>query len=60
MSSPLPITVAARGIGGGGGRTQAQAIGKLLGLRKEAVQILQEVPYKGISMSGKFLQYKTY
>jgi cyanate lyase len=28
-------------------RKQAETIGKLLGLDKEAVQILQEVPYKG-------------
>ena len=28
-------------------KAQAQTIGKLLGLDKEAVQILQEVPYKG-------------
>jgi len=28
-------------------RTQAEVAGKLLGLDKEAVQILQEVPYKG-------------
>ena len=28
-------------------KAQAEALGKLLGLDKEAVQILQEVPYKG-------------
>lgn len=28
-------------------KTQAEVAGKLLGLDKEAVQILQEVPYKG-------------
>ena len=28
-------------------KKQAETVGKLLGLEKEAVQILQEVPYKG-------------